>query len=50
MTVKQFNPKQTITLETSNKVIEEQAAELQQSQSAQIDSNRAAKVGLVSLG
>jgi len=54
MTVNHFEPKQTTTLETPKKVIAEQASEVQQSQSAlskdQTNSERAAKVGFVSLG
>ncbi|GLR70456.1 30S ribosomal protein S12 methylthiotransferase RimO [Agaribacter marinus] len=54
MTVEQFDPKQTTTLDTPKKVLEEQAAEVQQAKSAsntaQNSNERAAKVGFVSLG
>ncbi|WP_299082323.1 hypothetical protein [uncultured Paraglaciecola sp.] len=43
MTVKQFDPKQTTTLETPVKIIEEQSK-------VNLHANRAAKVGFVSLG
>ena len=47
MTVKQFDPSQSTTLETPVKMIEEQHQALEQ---ANTSSNRAAKVGFVSLG
>ncbi len=54
MTVEQFDPKQTTTLDTPKKVLEEQATEVQQAKSAsntaQNSNERAAKVGFVSLG
>ncbi|WP_448567356.1 30S ribosomal protein S12 methylthiotransferase RimO [Thalassotalea ganghwensis] len=54
MTVEQFDPKQTTTLDTPKKVLEEQAIEVQQAKSAsntaQNSTERAAKVGFVSLG
>ena len=54
MTVEQFDPKQTTTLDTPKKVLEEQAVEVQQAKSAsntaQNSTERAAKVGFVSLG
>lgn len=47
MTVNQFDPKQTTTLETPKKVIAQQSLETKQSN---VESGSAAKVGFVSLG
>ena len=52
MTVKQFDPKQTTTLETSNKVIAEQAKSTAK-QGEYVDvtnTNIAPRVGFISLG
>ena len=51
MTVTQFDPKQTTTLETPKKVIEEQSV-IFTSKATQGDKSpeRAAKIGFVSLG
>ncbi len=51
MTVTQFDPKQTTTLETPKKVIEEQSATFTaNAKQGEQSSNRAAKIGFVSLG
>ncbi len=51
MPVTQFDPKQTTTLETPKKVIEEQSATFtSNTKQSEKDSNRATKVGFVSLG
>ena len=51
MTVTQFDPKQTTTLETPKKVIEEQSVIFTSNASqGEQSSNRAAKIGFVSLG
>ena len=47
MTVEQFDPSQTTTLDIPSKMIEEQH---QKTVNANTDSNRVAKVGFVSLG
>jgi len=51
MTVNQFDPKQTTTLKTPSKVIEEQSATFPSHRGeGEQCSNRASKVGFVSLG
>ncbi|MDT0604453.1 30S ribosomal protein S12 methylthiotransferase RimO [Thalassotalea castellviae] len=51
MAVEQFDPKQTTTLETPSKVLDQQSKELYANVSnSKTDSERAARVGFVSLG
>jgi len=51
MTVTQFDPKQTTTLETPKKVIEEQSATFTaNAKQGEQSSERSAKIGFVSLG
>jgi len=51
MTVNKFDPKQTTTMETPKKVIEEQAKAAKEGQSVDVSNlNSSPRVGFISLG